>query len=247
MGPRACQPRTSPTQLGDQTCLRTRARNARSLQRDFVCTVIGPLHVGRPPEWPPPRIVTLHPSAMPHRWARQSSSQLPLLLSAREQLQRVPNKVMRRDTTRRTATPDWPPGAGPRNPRFRPFAFHVGSAGPLAGPAPWRSRVEFLPLVGLRRRRTSPIRPGYQRSLTDSCSKRSLPPARFHPGAGRSHVGQPGAAVRRVVACDLRITTLVEAAEASEPQCRRRKVRSPVDPRAAPPCAYGPVRGAREA
>ena len=40
--------RTSPTWLGNQTCLRTRARNARSLRPDFGLAPIGPLRVGLP-------------------------------------------------------------------------------------------------------------------------------------------------------------------------------------------------------
>src|SRR5579862_4329457 len=41
--------RTSATRLRNQTCLRTRARTAHSLQRDFGLTRIGPLSVSRMP------------------------------------------------------------------------------------------------------------------------------------------------------------------------------------------------------
>src|SRR4029450_6487748 len=40
--------RPTPTRLGNQTCLRSRARNPHSLRRDFELTHIGPL-LRRPP------------------------------------------------------------------------------------------------------------------------------------------------------------------------------------------------------
>ena len=53
-------------------------------------------------------------------------------------------------------------GAGPRKSRFRPFAFRTDA---------WRTR---------------PTRLGNQTCLRPSCAKRSLPPARFRPGAYRA-------------------------------------------------------------